>query len=186
MTTFQQVKYQLNIKIDTDNIYNNDIVNHYNNFSSHHGGDSGVDLLSFDTNPVQAFNVETINFGIKCEMIDLTDNTFSSYYLYPRSSLSKTSFQLANSVGIIDAGYRGNLMAKVRCFPDSNTKLDKLYYQNSKYDNMYESSMVSYGKLDKGCWFQIVSPDMKPIRVNVVNELSSTTRGDGGFGSTTK
>lgn len=159
MTTFQPVKYQLNIKLVSDN---EDLINHYQQFTSHHGGDSGVDLFSTELVNVKEFDVGTVNFNIQCEMIDLTDNTFTSYYLYPRSSLSKTSFQLANSVGIIDAGYRGNLMAKVRCFPASNTKLDK------------------------GCWFQIVSPDMRPIRVNLVTELSTTTRGDGGFGSTTK
>ena len=35
------------------------------------------------------------------------------YYLYPRSSISKTPLRLCNSVGIIDAGYRGNIMAFV-------------------------------------------------------------------------
>jgi dUTP pyrophosphatase len=185
MTTFQPVKYQLNIKVDTDNIYNKDIVNHYTSFSNHHNGDSGVDLLSFETNQVMGFNVETIDFGIRCEMIDLTDNTFTSYYLYPRSSLSKTSFQLANSVGVIDAGYRGNIMAKVRCFPDFNTNLEKRYVKDDNDIYMrYKSEFVNVGKLDKGCWFQIVSPDMKPIRVNLVNELSTTTRDNGGFGST--
>ena len=183
MTTFQSVKYQLNVKIVSDN---EEIINHYQQFSSHHGGDSGVDLFSLDLENVQQFNVGTVDFKVQCEMIDLTDNTFTSYYLYPRSSLSKTSFQLANSVGIIDAGYRGNLMAKVRCFPDSNTRLEKLYQQHSKYDNMYDPGFVNVSSLKKGCWFQIVSPDMKPIKVNVVSELSTTTRGDGGFGSTTK
>lgn len=179
MTTFQSVKYQLNVKIVSDN---EELINHYQQFSSHHGGDSGVDLFSLELNNVQQFNVGTVDFGVQCEMVDLTDNTFTSYYLYPRSSLSKTSFQLANSVGIIDAGYRGNLMAKVRCFPDSNTTVVK-HYPNC---DMYNPISVNVGNLNKGCWFQIVSPDMKPIRVNVVTELSTTTRGDGGFGSTTK
>jgi dUTPase len=33
------------------------------------------------------------------------------FYLYPRSSISKTNLRLANSVGIIDSGYRGNILA---------------------------------------------------------------------------
>jgi dUTP pyrophosphatase len=184
MTTFQPVKYQLNIKLVSDN---EDLINHYQQFTSHHGGDSGVDLFSTELLNVKAFDVETVNFNIQCEMIDLTDNTFTSYYLYPRSSLSKTSFQLANSVGVIDAGYRGNLMAKVRCFPDFNTNLEKFYVKDEKDIYLrYKPEFVNVGKLDKGCWFQIVSPDMRPIRVNLVTELSTTTRGDGGFGSTTK
>lgn len=34
-----------------------------------------------------------------------------AFALYPRSSISKTPLRLANSVGVIDAGYRGNIMA---------------------------------------------------------------------------
>ena len=33
-----------------------------------------------------------------------------SYYMYPRSSISKTPLRLSNSVGVIDSGYRGNLI----------------------------------------------------------------------------
>ena len=39
-------------------------------------------------------------------MID-SNNNYLSYYLYPRSSISKLNIRLANSVGIIDSGYRG-------------------------------------------------------------------------------
>ena len=188
MAIFQSVKYQLNIKIVSDN---EEIKKHYEQFSSHHNGDSGVDLFSLPVESIKEFSVGTINFGIQCEMIDLSDNTLTSYYLYPRSSLYKTSFQLANSVGIIDAGYRGNLMAKVRHFPDMsdiNNKIANHYYctQNFNYQDIYIPKLSIVGTLNKGCWFQIVSPDMKPIRVNIVNELTTTTRGEDGFGSTTK
>ena len=36
-----------------------------------------------------------------------------SYYLYPRSSIIKTPLRMSNSVGIIDAGYRGNIIGCV-------------------------------------------------------------------------
>ena len=155
--SFQSVKYQLNVKV----VSNNDkLLEYYQSFTNYHNGDSGIDLYSFESNPTQIFDVETIDFNIQCEMIDLTDNTYCSYYLVPRSSLSKTPYQLANSIGIIDAGYRGNLMAKIRCFNDTPTKLLE------------------------GKWFQIIAPDLRPIRVNLVMELSDTTRGTSGFGST--
>jgi dUTP pyrophosphatase len=67
---------------------------------------------------------------------------------------------LANSIGIIDAGYRGNIKAKVR--------------------NFNQSEQV----FPLGSYFQIVAPDLKPIMVNIVQEQSETTRNDGGFGST--
>ena len=153
--------YILKIKL-TDNT---DIFkNYYDNFKNHHNGDSGVDLiLSEDHLIFGGFdNVQTLDFKIQCEMIDNNNNNVS-YYLYPRSSISKTPFMMANSVGIIDAGYRGNIMAKIRNFSQ--------FAQN-----------ISKG--DK--FFQICSPDLKPIIVQVVNELSETSRGSDGFGSTNK
>jgi dUTP pyrophosphatase len=134
----------------------------YNNFTSHHDGDSGVDLYNFKDIPVHFLQVGTIDFEIRCEMLDLKTNEYMSYYLVPRSSISKTSFQLANSVGIIDAGYRGNLMAKVRCFDENGAVMKQ------------------------GSQFQIIAPDLKPIRFTLVDCLSDTTRNDGGFGSTNK
>ena len=155
---FAKPKYQLNIKVCSNNP---EVNSFYQKFTSHHQGDSGVDLLFNGTITVDSFAVGTINFGIQCEMIDTETNTYSSYYLVPRSSLANTYFQMANSVGIIDAGYRGNLMAKVRSF---------------KYD-----MPVTF---PSGSYFQIVAPDLKPITVNIVEQLSDSTRKEGGFGST--
>ena len=68
---------------------------------------------------------------------------------------------MANSIGIIDAGYRGEIKAKIRNF------------------NPETSEILRVGK-----YFQIISPDLKPIKVNIVQELSTTTRNQNGFGST--
>ena len=66
---------------------------------------------------------------------------------------------MANSIGIIDAGYRGNIMAKIRnC-------------------NFNQTEQVTKGER----LFQIISPDMKPIRVTVIKELTFTTRNDSSF-----
>lgn len=155
MTTFEKIKYRLNILAD------NDVIHYYTSYLSHHLGDSGIDLYHDNDIIVEPFKVGTVDFKIKCELIDIESNTFSSYYLVPRSSISKTPFQLANSIGIIDAGYRGNIMGKIRNF------------------DPYEKSI-----LPSGTYFQIVSPDLKPIEVKIVSELSLTSRNNGGFGST--
>jgi dUTP pyrophosphatase len=158
MKTFSDVKYQLNIKI-----LNNDITNYYSKFTNYHNGDSGIDLVTpNDILNIEPFTVSTIDYQIQCEMIDLDTNTLSSYYLVPRSSISKTNLMMANSIGIIDAGYRGNIMAKVR---NMNLSINENINKNT-------------------CLFQIIAPDLKPIKVNIVNELSITTRNDNGFGST--
>ena len=89
------------------------------------------------------------------------------YKLYPRSSMgSKTPLRLSNSVGIIDSGYRGNLMACI----DNKSKVD----HNIK---LYERIV------------QIVAFNGNPIFVELVEnheDLGLTTRGSNGFGSTGK
>ena len=88
----------------------------------------------------------------------------TGFYMYPRSSVSKTPLRLSNSVGIIDAGYRGNLGAFV--------------------DNI---STNEYN-VEKGTrLFQICAPNLEPIHVEIVsseNDLGNSERGSGGFGST--
>ncbi len=87
----------------------------------------------------------------------------SPYYLYARSSIYKTDFCLANNVGIIDTGYRGNLCAALH-----NT-------------NHGGESLVKMGTR----MTQICMPNLSPnFHVRLVNKLSPTTRGAGGFGST--
>ena len=152
--------YQLNIKVSNQN--RDTLLNYYSNISNFYQGDSGVDLFSNNELVVEPFNVGTIDFNIHCEMINLQTNKHVSYYLVPRSSISNTSFQMANSVGIIDAGYRGEIKAKVRNFNPNNAEC-----------------------LSPGRYFQIVSPDLTPIKVNLVEELTETARGASGFGSTT-
>ena len=159
MSNFEETKYVLNIKPCMDNI---DIKKLYENYSNNHLGDSGIDLYIVNNLNVDPFKVGTIDFEIQCEMYNLETNTLCSYYLVPRSSIANTNFQLANSIGIIDAGYRGNIKAKVRNF-----------------DPLEISSLTSFSS-----YFQIIAPDLKPIKINIVNNLTTTTRGDGGFGST--
>ncbi len=171
MATFQKTKYQLNIKVNTNDFdINSFYINKYNSdldgkSQNNHDGDSGIDLYNLPLDNIEQFKIGTIDFQIKCEMINLETNTYSSYYLVPRSSLANTNFQMANSIGIIDAGYRGNLKAKIRNFSnDSN-------------------------KFDTGSFFQIIAPDLQPIKVCIIDELSElsqTSRNDGGFGSTNK
>jgi len=93
------------------------------------------------------------------------------YCLHPRSSIYKKAIRLANSTGIIDSGYRGELAAAVD---------------------------VLAGQLSSGCrrevpthileannrYFQICKPDLSPFYVCIIDTLPSTSRGAGGFGST--
>ena len=93
-----------------------------------------------------------------------TDVISQPFYIYPRSSIGKTPLRLANSVGIIDAQYRGNLIVQV--------------------DNISSESYT----IQKGQrLFQICSQDLTPFRsVKIVDSLLNTLRGAKGIGSTGK
>ena len=77
--------------------------------------------------------------------------------IYPRSSISKhPCFSLANSVGVIDSDYRGELKCRFR----------GSYYRVG--DRIAQLVIMPYER----------------TQFEVVDTLTDTTRGDGGFGST--
>lgn len=124
-------------------------------------GDAGVDLYTpcRHTVDITTGSAHMIGMGIRCRMLDPDGNPVS-YYLYPRSSLANTPLMLANSVGIIDAGYRGEIKAAFR--------------------NFFGVHVVSPGTR----LVQLCAPGLQPIKVKLVTELNTTERGSGGFGST--
>jgi dUTPase len=99
------------------------------------------------------------------------------FYLYPRSSISKTRMRLANSVGIIDAGYRGDLIAAVDTIG---------LFGSTDIWHIWKETLSPIKKYDR--YFQVCAPDLSPFLVNIVEtegDLSPPTeRGAGGFGST--
>ena len=134
----------------------------YANHSTYHEWDSGLDLFFTESININPHETKLISLGIKCEaFLDKNKEQSISYYLYPRSSISKTPLRMANSVGIIDAGYRGTIMVAV--------------------DNISDNSY----KIERGQrLFQICSPTLEPVSFELTDSLSETSRGVGGFGST--
>jgi dUTP pyrophosphatase len=124
-------------------------------------GDAGLDLYCPGDLTILPNETAKIDLKIQCEGLSDNDLRNVCYYLYPRSSISKTPLRLANSVGIIDAGYRGNIMAVV--------------------DNISnESYQIQKGQR----LFQICGRFLEPINLTLVDTLSDSERGNGGFGST--
>ena len=114
-----------------------------------------------------------IPLGLKARLVKVTrihvghefyeEERDSHFWLAPRSSIFKTPLMMANSMGVIDKSYRGELMAPVR-------------------SNGPEYNVQAGERL-----FQVVAPDMGWIRsVKIVDSLPDTVRGEGGFGSTGK
>jgi len=97
---------------------------------------------------------------------------------FPRSSVSKYNLVLANCIGLIDADYRGEVLLRF-----------KYIWQPEDYrirtDNLLEGNVNStklYNKDDKVCQLKVTK--VENVEFVLVDELDSTTRGDGGFGST--
>jgi dUTP pyrophosphatase len=127
---------------------------------------AGFDLYSAADLSVED-KVEFLPFGVAVRLLKVEQlanellKTDSHFFLMPRSSIYKSGLMMANSAGVIDKSYRGELKAPVW-------------------------SMTGHSHVSKGeRWFQIVAPDMGWIRnVRLVDSLPETNRGDGGFGST--
>jgi dUTP pyrophosphatase len=142
--------------------------------------DCGFDLFCPEELVIYPASTKKVNMRCKCAMTYM--GIPCGFYLYPRSSVgAKTPLRLANSVGIIDSGYRGDCIA---VFDNKNHQSNSNYNENG-YDN---SSSGSY-TINKGdrlvqiCSGNLVYP-IYPIIVDSVEELGYTSRGIGGFGST--
>jgi len=155
--------------IDAALNHNNKILNPNNPYF-----DAGFDLFNPTRKVLYSIHMDTVNkidHNIICsaQMITDSNKTYNTgYYMHPRSSISKTKLRLANATGIIDSGYRGNLIGMF----DLVNLTGNQEYLVDKYDRL----------------LQICAPGLVPIVVEVVNifeELGSQTeRGAGGFGST--
>lgn len=105
---------------------------------------------------------ERLLLGCKVAAYDTERQQFRAFWLLPRSSISKSPLRMANSVGLIDAGYRGILMGAVDFRTDFTARRRERY-------------------------FQIASSDLLPWKaIHIVDEIpgGATLRGEGGFGST--
>lgn len=102
-------------------------------------------------------------------------------YLFPRSSVSKKDVMLANAVGVIDAGYRGEVTAKFKPMPRARETY-------SKIDGEHEYSFKLFGKDYKvgERIAQLIIMPLPEVELEEADELSESDRGKGGYGSTGK
>ena len=118
-------------------------------------GDAGLDLTAVDISKDEQGNM-VCHTGIAVEIPE-------GYVglVFPRSSIAKYDLHMRNSVGVIDSGYRGEIMVKFGFLPDG-----KLYSMGDKIA-------------------QLIILPYPQITFEEVEELSETERSTGGFGSTT-
>lgn len=122
---------------------------------------AGLDLYCSNDQDIEIRPKETkkIPTGLK---IEIPEGHFAA--IYPRSSTgTKRKLMLANTVGIIDSDYRGEIM---------------LFF----YNYGEESQIIKKNER----LAQLIIQKYEKVNVIKVDSLSETYRGEGGFGSTGK
>jgi len=121
-------------------------------------GDAGMDLVAVDIHILSTddTDIAQIDSGIAVEIPE-------GYVglIFPRSSVYKNNALLSNSVGVIDSGYRGSIKA--------NFLTDAEVFGYQVGDKFAQLIILPYPQIE----FE-------------EGELSSSDRGEGGFGSTGK
>ena len=126
-----------------------------------HEGDAGLDLtatsITSEINECGQF-ILVYHSDIAVEIPD-------GYVglLFPRSSIAKKSIQFTNAVGVIDSGYRGEIMAKVR--NTSGDSVPAVYKVGEKFAQL------------------VIVPYVSDITITETTELQDSDRGTGGYGS---
>lgn len=139
----------------------------YTNHSTFHKGDSGLDLFIVENVVIQPGEMKLVGLGVHCQLQSKSwycpwKKNYHSYMMFPRSSISKTPLRVANSIGLCDSGFVGELRV-----PLYNTS-----------DKPFE--------LKRGeRYVQLVAPNLQETTFKIVSCLRNTSRGAGGFGSTT-
>lgn len=131
-----------------------------------------IDYIQYKTNLKLAVQKERQYSGFGYTDIDY------DVLAFPRSSVSKYNLVLANCIGLIDADYRGEVLLRFKYQwqpEDLRIRTDNLIEGNVNHDKLYN-------KGDKIC--QVKVTKVENVEFVLVNELDSTNRGEGGFGST--
>lgn len=143
-------------------------------------GDAGMDLVatskSFDTDGNVVYGTG-LAFEIPKGYVGL---------IFPRSSNAKQQLLLSNSVGVIDSGYRGEVMLKFKSSASSFSlkTLFKLIFNQDAKTTLINNYKISYNVGER--IGQIIILPYPQIKFEEAEELSETERGKGGYGSTGK
>ena len=126
-------------------------------------GDAGLDLTAVSYDYKEDIDCHVYGTGIAVEIPE-------GYVglIYPRSSNRKTDAYMTNHVGVIDSGYRGELMVSFKLRDYKEGQIQQLFKPYEVGDKIAQLIIVPYPK----------------IEFKVVDELSTTERGEGGHGST--
>ena len=137
----------------------------------------GMDMTTISVEYVPEKDMYIYHTGLACEL-----EKGYGMFLFPRSSNSKTEAYLTNHVGIVDPIYRGEIQLRYK----NRDRYRKSFWEllSGKIDMERALSKAPY-KVGDRVGQMVVFP-YPQVHVQVVDELSETERGTGGFGSTGK
>ena len=134
-----------------------------------HVTDAGLDLKAADNFTVRENEITKVHTGIHIEI----PQGFAGF-IYPRSGLAtKYGLILANTVGVIDSDYRGEIICAMTLDTRKFRREDDKHYDICKYDRIAQLVILPI-------WTGILE------NVDKFYKLSDTKRGEGGFGHTGK
>lgn len=122
-----------------------------------HNLDAGMDLTAVSKKVVDGNVYGYVSYGIGIA-IEIPEGYVG--LIFPRSSISKTGMILANAVGVIDSGYKGEIECRFK----------------------HISKTIDYNINDKVA--QLIIIPIPKVSFVEVDDLSETDRGVNGFGST--
>lgn len=131
-----------------------------------HNDDAAYDLTAVSRSFDDFGNV-VYGFGLALEIPE-----GYAGFIYPRSSICKYDIVLSNAVGVVDAGYRGEITAKFKPVPRLDADKEVVY--GCKYYHVGDRVA------------QLIIRKVENVEFEGVQTLSDTERGTGGYGSTDK
>lgn len=152
-----------------------------------HDNDAGFDMVATSKKETNSY----IQYGTGIAL-EIPDGMVG--LIYPRSSITKKDLMLKNSVGIIDAGYRGEISFRFYKIIANEKLISRQEYntQNGYLDTLqgkvlnyiFEKDQKTYEIGDK--IGQIIFQILPQVTLLEVEELDDSERNTGGFGSTDK
>lgn len=120
-------------------------------------GDACMDLTAISKKIVDEGTHGYVEYGFGLAF-EIPENHVM--FIFPRSSISNTGLILSNAVGVVDETYRGEVKVRFKWIPNAS----------------------QYQEGDRVAQFIVI--ERTPMVLEIVDELSDSVRGEGGFGST--
>jgi len=146
-------------------------------------GDAGMDLT--------ATSIEFDEYGNVVYHTGLAMEIPKGYvgYIFPRSSVAKKTLSLVNAVGVIDSGYRGEIICKFKPTLQYDA-IGGVFSKGLPFTQSAQDGTPNNGEIVSDAFYdvgdrvaQIIIMKIPKVLFKKVSKLSTSARGEGGFGS---